>query len=188
MTNKYPCIDVQGKQFPIVKNQEGVTFLELLVAVTLLALIVVAATNLFFSLIRGGGKVDVGTEVKQNGQQALATMEQLIRNADSVVACSPTPTTSIQLLDKTGAAIALSCEDLDDGDLQTGYIASGSARLTSSKVVLTDCAFTCSTSSGTIKAPLVSITFTLKQLGEVSKTYKQAEAKFSASVVLRKYQ
>ena len=170
------------------KRQLGMTLLELLVSVAILGVLAVATTNLFVTLIRGGAKVNVGTEVKQNGQHALATMEQLIRNADSVLACSPTPATSIQVVDKTGATITLSCVDLDDADPQTGYIAQDAVRLTSNKTVLTQCEFTCSTAGGTTQAPLVAIDFTLRQLGAANPKYEQAEAKFSTSVVLRKYQ
>lgn len=165
------------------RKSSGFTYIELLVVVVILGILMVGMSNLFFSVIRGGGKVDVGTEIKQNGQQALANMETLIRNSDSVSSCSPIPGQSIVLTGKDGGTTTLLCDLTNPA---TGYIASNSARLTSTKAVVTDCTFTCDTTVG--KAPLVGIIFTVTQAGQPGGSYQQATAKFSTSVVVRKYQ
>ena len=166
----------------------GFSFLELIVAIALLGVILIAASSLFFTSIRGGGKVDVSTQVRQNGQYALGTMEQLIRNASKVTNCTPgVALTQLVIVGKDSGETTFSCEEVDDGDSETGYIASNSARLVSERVVVTACEFRCSDESTGLRAPLVNISFTVRQLGEQNARYQAAEAKLSTAVGLRSY-
>lgn len=161
-------------------SSSGFTYLELLVSVVLLGIIAVGASSLFLSLIRGGGKVNVGTVVKQNGQAALSAMEVLIRNSDEVSSCFTGGTSSIQLVGKDGGETQLAC--IDD------YIASNSARMTSEEVEVVNCSFACDTDTPTTTtSPLVTVNFTLKQKGTPSEKYEQAEVQFSTAVVVRNY-
>lgn len=165
-------------------KQNGYTLLELIVAMGIMGLLVISATALFFSSIRGGGKVDVTTEVKQNGQFALNTMEQLVRNSVGLAACSPSPQTSLTVTARDGAQLTFSCEDLG---LETAHIASNSARLTSTSVVVTDCSFVCQPSSGSFAAPLVTMSFRLRQAGTGGAVAESATAEFSTAVSVRSF-
>ena len=161
----------------------GFTLLELMVSVALLGMISVAATLLFFSAIRGGGKVSVVTEVKQNGQFALNSMEQLIRNAASLESCSAEAMTFI---DKDGGNLGYECKDVDP-DLDTGYIAKNAARLTSAEVAVTECVFTCDVDPNRLRGPLINISFTVKKAGTSGDVADEASANFSTAVSVRSY-
>ena len=168
-----------------VKNlTEGFTLIELMVSIVMLAIVAVAATTLFFTAIRGGGKVGIATEVKQNGQFALAAMEQQLRSALNFTSCSAT---SVTVEAKDSLELTFSCEELDDGDPDTGYVASNGARLTSDKVVVTDCAFACREYLDQTQPPLISIDFGLRQTDSNRSAERSASARFSGSVLLRNY-
>ena len=66
-----------------------------------------------------------------------------MRNAKGVVGCSnPDNTGRIGYIDNDGFDSSFSCEH-DEGDDGTGYIASGSARLNSTDIDITNCSFIC---------------------------------------------
>ncbi len=163
------------------KLAAGYTLVELIVAIGLLGILAVSATNLFFSAIRGSSKVDAGTEVKQNGQFALSAMEQLIRNSLTLNSCTGT---NINITSRDGKEIIFACVDVGAG---SGYIASNSARLTSENVVVTSCSFACSEDVTKLRSPLVTVTFTIQQKAAGVETYQRAAADFSTSVSLRSY-
>lgn len=161
-------------------SSKGFTLVEMAVAVGLLGMISVAAVALFFSTIRGGGKVSVGTEVKQNGQFAVSTMEQLIRNSLALTSCT---NSGVVLQARDGASLTFSCTNIGP----TGYIASNSARLTSTSVAVTSCGFSCSIDTSGRRPPLISVNFTVRQANVDVEEEGTAEADFSTSVSLRNY-
>lgn len=162
----------------------GYTLLELLVVVVILGIIAVGSTSLFLASLRGGGKVQVMTEVKQNGQQAMNAMEQMIRNSLSVTStCDGLASDDIRLVARDSQALTFECLDVGVGE--NGRVASNSARLTSSRVVVTSCSFTCS--SNPARGPLVTIDFTLRQAGASEGASDRATANFSTSVGVRSY-
>lgn len=167
---------------------KGYTLIELVVAVGILGVLAVAATNLFFSAIRGGGKVDVTTEVKQNGQFALSRIEQLTRNSLTVEACAGNEAdpeaVSVTLTARDRTQLIFSCEEVAEG---TGYIASNTERLTSDRVVVTECAFWCEGVGDSFRPPLVKAAFTLRQAGTAGDVSEAAAAQFSTSVGLRSF-
>ncbi|MBI2009962.1 MAG: type II secretion system protein [Candidatus Chisholmbacteria bacterium] len=169
-------------------RQFGYTLLELVVAVGILGALAVAATSLFFSAIRGGGKVDVTTEVKQNGQFALSRIEQLTRNSLTVEACAinqvDPEAVSVTLTARDRTQLTFSCEVDAEGN---GYIASNTERLTSDRVNVTYCAFWCEGVGDSFRPPLVKAAFTLSQAGRTGDVTEAATAQFSTSVGLRSF-
>lgn len=153
-------------------------------AIGVLGLLAVSATALFFAAIRGGGKVDVGTNVRQNGQFALSSMQQLTRNALSIDTCVLAPSSSLTMTARDGGQLTFSCQDIG---LETGHIASNSARLTAQDVVVTACSFTCDAGPNNIRGPLVTISFTVRQAGTSGAVSESATVDFSTAVSLRSY-
>src|SRR3989344_3087538 len=122
-------------------GMKGYTLLELMIATAIIGILAIVSTNLFFSISRGGSKVNVTAEVNQNGEVALGTVERLIRNAYSVAsACTGEAANSLTVVDRYGREIIFSCVNVGQ---DIGYIASNSARLTSENVALSACTFTC---------------------------------------------
>ena len=161
-------------------KSKGFTLVEMAVAVGIMGMMSIAAVALFLSTIRGGGKVTVGTEVKQNGQFALNSMEQLIRNSLAVESCT---NSGVVLTARDGQSLTFSCVNTGPA----GYIASNSARLTSANVAVTACGFACSTDPTGQRSTLVTIGFTIQQADAAAEEEGTAVADFSTSVSLRQY-
>lgn len=162
----------------------GYTLLELMIATAVVGVLAIVATSLFFSVSRGGTKVQVTAEVNQNGEIVLGTMERLIRNAFLVTSCPVTEAASLSLVDRYGRDIILSCENVGTDN---GYIASNSARLTSENVAVSACWFSCTEDQAGFRPPLIEINFTLRQAqGEAGKG-ETSQQQFKTSVSLRNY-
>ena len=69
------------------KKSTGFTLIELVVVVGLVALLLVGVSNLFMTTLRGGGRVQEQSDLKDEGEYALITMERLIRGGDNVRSC-----------------------------------------------------------------------------------------------------
>lgn len=77
-------------------KQKGLTLVELLVVMAVLAVVGIFILNIFTSTLRGTNKTQVLGVIKQNGQAVLETMDKTIRNSDNVVCpffLSPTDNT-----------------------------------------------------------------------------------------------
>jgi len=168
----------------------GYTLIELMIVVTVMAVVAVVAVNLFLSTLIGGGKSRALSVVKQNGDFALTQMEKMIRNAKELTTNNEgfvcdTDMNSLGVINSDGGVTIFAVE----GE----RIASNSGLfLTSSEVkVDSDAAktlsFDCSRSD-TGMPDFVEISFTLKK-GEVgvSRQEEIAEEDFQTKVSLRKY-
>lgn len=67
------------------KNTNGFTIVELLVVVSIMAILSVIFTNILVDTLRGRNKVKAINQVKQNGQVALGQLSNEIRNADGII-------------------------------------------------------------------------------------------------------
>lgn len=74
-------------------SQRAFTVAEVLVVIGVLTLMGVILTETFFRSIRGSSKAQVISNIKQNGQSALETMDKTIRNSEIVVCVSSTGST-----------------------------------------------------------------------------------------------
>ncbi len=65
-------------------KQRGFTFVEMLVSVSLVAVVIVSATQLFTRILRVNRKARAIIQTKQTGDQALRIMADKIRNASQI--------------------------------------------------------------------------------------------------------
>lgn len=68
-----------------VKNA-GFTLVEVLVVISIVGVIGLVLTQVFFRTIQGNNKAQISSNIKQNGQSALDIMDKTIRNSEKVVA------------------------------------------------------------------------------------------------------
>lgn len=168
------------------KNINGFTLIEIMVVISIFAIIAVVGGNLFFSILKGATKSKTMESVKQNGNYALAAMERNIRNARKIV------NSDYNFLEidnpDGGTTTRFSCEDLDaDNNFE---IASNSSRLISSEVkVYPDCAGVFNVIKGEAGASpdVVVISFELTQANASLRPEEQSTVNFKTTVTLRNY-
>lgn len=73
-----------GRESRIKINREGFTLIETLVSILIVATLGIIITMSLSNLLNGSAKTEAIKDVKQNGDYALSSMEQNIRNAVNV--------------------------------------------------------------------------------------------------------
>jgi prepilin-type N-terminal cleavage/methylation domain-containing protein len=63
--------------------KQGYTMIELMVVVTLIAMLTVSIIGMFLSMVRGGGKAQGLALVKEEGDYAVSNLERIIRYGTS---------------------------------------------------------------------------------------------------------
>lgn len=169
---------------------KGFTLIELLVVTAIILVIIGVISNLFFSSLRGSTRTTLLNEAKQNGDYALSTMERMIRGSVKLVtACSSTPVslTEITIKNSDGGETTFVCPTSPEV-----RIASNSATtvgyLTSSRVAVINCSFSC-VKSGSTSSAMVKIIFSVTQgLVTPAVTFRPEEnvsLKYETSVIIR---
>lgn len=119
-------------------NNSAFSLIEILIVITIFAVIGLLSTRSVFLTIRGSKKSDSLVRVRENVNYSLSVIERQLRNSESVTCPNGSPNT-LNYISLEGTATTFSCV--------TGgadkYIASGSGRLTSADISVTSCAFTC---------------------------------------------
>lgn len=121
------------------KNNQGLSLIEILIVVAIFAVIGVLSTRSVFLTVRNANKSDSLVRVRENVNYSLAVIERQLRNAESVT-CPSASSLQIDYISLEGITSSFSCSSIGAG----GYIASGSARLTSTDVSITNCSLSCS--------------------------------------------
>lgn len=170
-------------------KKDSFTLIEILVVSAIMLIIVGAISSLFFSSLRGANKTTIINEAKQNGDYALSVLERSVRNARSIYDytsyCNGTSRTSLSIINSDGGLTTFQCPE---GDVRIAST-SGSATfyLTSNKVAVSPCSFSCSLSAGS--TAIVKISFSIHQLSpSPAVTLKPEELiniNYSTSVVVR---
>lgn len=125
------------KQKKYFKN--GFSIIEMLVVISVFAVIGIFTTRAISLTLRSSKKSDSLVRVRENVNYSLSVLERQIRNSERISSCTGSPTSSISYTSVEGILSTFSC--VTPGT--SGYIASGSARLTSSDIAITSCSFTC---------------------------------------------
>lgn len=162
------------------KTIKGLTLIELLVSIGLLAIVGGIAAVIFFITIMNASKSDTVREVKQNGDYAISVMERMIRGARTIdTPCLGTSSSiTIRSPDNQTTTFLVNASD---------QVASNSTTLTNNKVKVNPggLTFTCTQSSG--KAPIVSISLSLSQAMASPKVAEMSSINFKTTVSLRTY-
>ncbi len=168
------------KKFPIsirqLADQRAFTLIELLVAFSVFVVLALFTTQSFFSILQGRSKTEVSRIVRQEADYVVSVMERNLRAALAITSCS---STNISYMDFDGNSAAFSCQNVGGSD---SYMASGSARLTTSSVAITSCSFTCSPPTNPSQ---VTLSFTVKQSQPAAGPRETAEISVSSQVQLR---
>ncbi len=123
-----------------MKKHNGFTLIELLVSVAIISGLGVLLAQAFFTTSRSNTKVERLTDVKQNGEYALAVMERMIRNARTLTAsCSSdgsVATPSAAIVNPDGLTTTFMCEMEGSVSRLASVSAEATEYLTSNAVTL----------------------------------------------------
>ncbi len=182
-------------------STKGFTLLEVMIVLSVMAIIIPAMFTLYFASLRAQRKVMVIRDSKRNGDNALNTIETLIKqNAVSIHIAEPpsatnqicnstTPSSSGQQLffkDKDGTWFSF----LSSGDKIASYSASLSGNsteyLTNTKSLISSFTLSCDYVTN-ISPPLVSISFTIAQNGPTGRAEEVSLMNYQTKIKLRSY-
>jgi prepilin-type N-terminal cleavage/methylation domain-containing protein len=160
------------------KNIQGLSLIEILIVITIFAVIGLLSTRSVFLTLRGAKKSDSLVRVRENVNYSLSVIERQLRNSESVT-CPNTSTSTLNYISLEGTPTTFSC--VTSGTDK--YIASGSARLTSTDITVTSCAFTCTV--GTNAPPSVKVT--IDAVDNESTSVEKGVVSIQTEIVVRNY-
>lgn len=160
------------------KNTSGLSLVEILIVVTIFAVIGLLSTRSIFLTIRGAKKSDSLVRVRENVNYSLSVIERQIRNSESVT-CPNASSTALNYVSSEGTDSSFSC--VTSGSDK--YVASGSARLTSADISVTSCSFTCTVNTN---AP-ASVKVMIEAVDTESTSVEKGSVSVQTEIVVRNY-
>lgn len=134
----------------------GFSLIEILIVVLIFSVIGILLSQTVILTLQTTKKSDTTARVRENVDFVLAVIDRQLHSASSITsACTGSTETQIDYTDVNNQAGSFSCVNTGSG----GYIASGSAQLTSSQIAITACSFTC---TKTTSIPFVTVAITAR--------------------------
>ena len=161
------------------KNILGISLLEVLVVMTIFAVLGILVTQSIILTLQGSKKSESIVKARENLDYSLNIIERQIRNASSIISCPDQHTINYQ--DQKGLPTSFSCQQTGTPD---SYIASGSSHLTGNAVRVAACSFTCIEET-TANPALVKVDLTLREAS--SSGVQSANVSASTQIYLRNY-
>lgn len=158
----------------------GISLLEILVVITVFAVLGIIIARSVFLTLGGSKKSDSQVKIRENVNYALSIIERQIRNANSIVTCPNSPTTTLEYLDENGVSASFSCVNVGGSD---SYIASSSARLTSGDIQIVSCSLACIPGDGGVPQS-VKINVTAQDAASAT---AESYVDFTTEIFLRTY-
>ena len=156
---------------------QGFSLIEMLVVITLLVMLALIGVSLFLGTLTNANKATIALSLKQQGENAMSQMVNMIRSAARIESCSAS---SLTIRNPDGQTTQFT--------LSGTKIASNSGLyLTSDDVVVTaGPTFTCTLENGVYT--FANITFTLKKGNSATdKPIEVVQQVFTAGVGVRKF-
>lgn len=141
---------------------KGFSLLEMLVVVTIFAIIALVTSQAIILTLTGTHKADAISKVRQNVDFTMEAISRQLYNAKSISQCPNADTSKITFTDQNNNNVTFSCVNVNNSN-QPSAVASTSGNLTGSDIVITSCSFVCNPAVGSAP-PYVTITISAKQL------------------------
>ncbi len=159
-------------------NNSAFSLIEILIVITIFAVIGLLSTRSIFLTIRGAKKSDSLVRVRENVNYSLSVIERQLRNSESVT-CPNASTDILNYISLEGTTTTFSC--ITGG--ADKYIASGSGRLTSSDISVTSCSFVCTTA---VNSP-PSVKVSIEAVDTESQSIEKGSVSIQTEIVVRNY-
>lgn len=172
---------VRHTTYHIPYTSRGVSLLEILVVITIFAVLGVLVTRSVLLTLRGARRSEATLRIRENVNYAQSVIERQLRNANSVSPCPNPDPTILNYLDENGNPSTFSCVGLNTQDT---FIASGSARLTNPSVKFIDCSISCSAPIPNVPS---SVTFSIQAQDASASGIENPTLTSSTTIQLRNY-
>jgi prepilin-type N-terminal cleavage/methylation domain-containing protein len=168
----------------------GFTFIEILVATGVIALISGVSAQVFLAASRNAVKSDLIRNIKQNGEYSLESMSRMIQSAKSISACTGAPSGSFAIKNADDGVTTFGC--VLDGTVTriasgsaigTAYLTTAGLTLGGATCAQSSLTFLCTPNAGLPSR--VRINFSLSQIGNPVKNYEKATVPFQTTVTMR---
>lgn len=158
----------------------GISLIEIMIVIVVFTILGVLTTNAVFLTLRGTQKSQSIQKVRERMNYVVSIIQRQLRGAQRIIDCpNVDPFSRIDFINEDGIASSFSC--LNSGE--DGYVASGSARLTSDDISITSCSFVCEEEAG---SPAVISVIISAEDAEKEGIVK-GKATFNSTIVLRNY-
>lgn len=179
---RYPLSTPNSRD--VYLRRQGFTLIEILVTISIVAMVGVIASSTLFSLFRGASKSEILKEVKQNGEFALSTMEQKVRNATSVTCFNSFSKYGISVVNQDGTTTLFECDTSNNTLTQDGNSLINTS-IAGSAIKLKTCTASMFTCTPPGDPTSIIIQFDLEQANAGANTAETATSHFQTSVTLR---
>lgn len=180
----------------ISHRNDGFTLIELIVVISIVAVIAALVTGVLFSALRGSSKTNVLADVKENGNYVLSVIGRTLRFAKSFEGVSTDGTVFTTSCAAGTKYKAVKITSFDSGDIEfscteTTITSNGTPLLNASLVVLNQsipqsldrCSFTCIQNGSDY--PTIGVQFLLTDRNTSTLVENKAALFFQSSVTLR---
>lgn len=181
-------MNILNIQLKLAKNLSGFTFVELLVGISMFAVIGTVTLSILFATLRASKKSDVLVSLRQDGNTVMSQVGRNIRYArslDAPASCiSPVNSSSITITSNSdGGQTTFACVS---GASST--VASNGASLTDTdSTVMSNCEFVC-TQPTLNDPPTITFSFVLSAKSSSGLSESNGSIPFQSSITLRNYQ
>lgn len=134
-------------------GSRGFTIIELLVVIMVLAVVGSIVVAILVSTLRGTGKINTLTDVRQSSDYVISIMGRMIRNSQSIVSCQDN---AISIVNPDKGTTQFACKTAAGGLPAT--IASNSATLFPTSVAISNCTISCPLSTSSFRTVTISFT------------------------------
>ena len=182
---------VMKKGFTQHRDGAGFTFIEIVVAAGIIAIISGVSAQIFLTATRNAAKSEIIQNVKQNGEFSMEVMSRMIQNAKSVSSCTGAPMTSLTIVNQDGGSSTFACAA--DGAATrvasqsaifgTQYLTTAGLSLGGDTCDSSTLVFECEETPGLPSKVIIS--FTLSQIGNTGPIYEQASVPLKTTVSVR---
>lgn len=171
-----------------IKNNKAFSLIEMLVAISIFAVIGVLVTTSMALTLRSSKKSDSLVRVRESLNYSLASLERQIRNSERITStCAITGTVSSSITYVSLEGISTQFDCISPG--VSGYIASGSGalakRLTPDDISVTACSFTCTKA---VNSPaIIKVNVTAKDKNTTGTETEKGSVSTTMEIITRNY-